>query len=128
MSKLGDDLVSRICTQFERGLLWAATKHDRRADVAPKLGREILAVINVGLGGVASICGENTGRIVDKIGVLAERVNPVVEQLNAIAERINDINEQLDRLDDIDNHLDRLDEKLREIEARQEPGGHGRRY
>ena len=103
MSKLGDDLVSRICTQFERGLLWAATKHDRRAEVAPKLGREIVAIINVALDGVAAICGENTGRIVDKIGVLTERIG------------------------DCEDSLTRIEALLLEIKQRQEPGN-GHRY
>lgn len=103
MSKPGDDLVSRICTQFERGLLWAATEPPKRADVAPKLGREFVVLIESVMGGVAAICGENTGRIVDKIGVLAERVG------------------------DCEDSLTRIEALLLEIKQRQEPGN-GHRY
>ena len=102
MGKSNDDLLAQICARIDRALLWVASRPEQRHGDPPPMARALLLASNT----VSSA---------------------ILEQLNAINGRINEIDEQLDRLDDIDNHLDRLDEKLREIEARQEPGN-GRRY
>lgn len=103
MAKVDDDLVSRICSRFERGIAWAAANPDKRADVAPMLGREIVALINSVLGGVVAICGENTGMIIDKVVKLGNRIEECEERLS------------------------RIETLLCEIKERQEPGN-GRRY